>query len=299
MSAPVGQLTELSFKAIGLLILTILCFDVMSILVRVLSASYSAQELSAYRNVLGILPSLALLIWTGELRFKASSMKIEKWKLAIGRGVIVAFAQLFFYSALAQMELATVATLGQTNAFFVVILSVVYLGEKVGIWRIVALIIGFAGVVWILRPGSDAFSLTALLPIGAAACYGFAMVSVRKFGPNTSNALLYLYSSFGSALGAIALATFTTEFSPIHSIADGLLILLMSTIGGTGVLLMMIAFRMDSPSVLAPFWYFGILTAGLFGWLFFGEAPLDTLFPGVLLIVGAGVLIIWRERKRT
>lgn len=299
MSGGAAPIQLVSFKAIGLLILTILCFDVMAILVRVLSADYSAQELSAYRNVFGILPSLALLIWTGELRFKVSALKIEQPKLAIGRGVVVAFAQLFFYTALSKLELATVATLGQTNAFFVVILSVLYLGEKVGVWRIIALVIGFAGVVWILRPGSDAFSLIAILPVAAAACYAFAMVSVRKFGPDTSNGLLYLYSSLGSIIGAIILAAFTTEFSPVHNWADAGLILLMSTIGGIGVLLMMIAFRIASPSVLAPFWYFGILTAGLFGWLLFEEAPLDTLFPGVLFIVGAGVLIIWRERKRS
>lgn len=244
------------------------------------------------------MPSLALLIYTRELRFKVSALKIENWKLALGRGVIVAFAQLFFYSALAKLELATVATLGQTNAFFVVILSVLYLGEKVGAWRIAALFIGFAGVVWILRPGSDAFTMAALLPVAAAACYAFAMVSVRKFGSETSNGLLYLYSSFGFIIGAIFLATFTVEFSPVHSWNDAALILIMSTIGGIGVLLMMVAFRMASPSVLAPFWYFGIITAGLFGWLIFGEAPLDTLFPGVLLIVGAGVLILWRESKR-
>lgn len=298
MNVRAEQGERLGIKAIGVLILTILCFDMMAILVRLLSESYSAQELSAYRNIFGILPSLILLIWTGEVRFKASSLKIEKWKLALGRGIVVAFAQILFYSALAQMELATVATLGQTNAFFVVILSVLYLGEKVGVWRIAALVIGFAGVVWILRPGSDAFSLAALLPIGAAACYAFAMVSVRKFGPQTSNALLYLYSSVASAVGALLLASVTTEFSAIQNTLDGLLILLMSTIGGTGVLLMMIAFRMASPSTLAPFWYLGILSAGFFGWLIFGEAPLDTLFPGVLLIVGAGALIIWRERTQ-
>lgn len=85
MSAGAGQLSDLGIKAIGLLILTILCFDVMSILVRVLSESYSAQELSAYRNVLGIFPSLVLLIWTGELKFKWGSLKIEQWKLALFR----------------------------------------------------------------------------------------------------------------------------------------------------------------------------------------------------------------------
>ncbi|MEP5154902.1 DMT family transporter [Planktotalea sp.] len=299
MSGPDANPSNISFKAILLLLAAVLCFDVMSIFVRILAASYTPQELSAYRNVLGMLPSLALLIWTGELRFRAGALKIEQWQLALWRGVVVAFAQVFFYSALAQLELATVATLGQTNAFFVVILSVLYLGEKVGVWRIAALFIGFAGVVWILRPGSDAFTMAALLPVGAAACYAFAMVSVRKFGPDTSNALIYLYSSIGSAVGAIVLAFFTAEFSPIHSLFDGLLILVMSIIGGTGVLLMMIAFRMASPSVLAPFWYIGILTAGVFGWLIFDEAPLDTLFPGILLIVGAGALIIWRERKRT
>lgn len=296
MSAAQGQI---GLKAIGLLLLTILSFDVMAILVRILSERYTPLELSAYRNVLGIIPSLMLLIWTGELRFKSQSMKIENWQLALGRGFVVAVAQVFLYSALAQLELATVATLSQTNAFFVVILSVLYLGEKVGAWRIAALIVGFAGVVWILRPGSDAFSLAALLPVGAAACYGFAMVSVRKFGPETSNALLYLYSSAASAVGAILLAAFTTEFSPIQTWQDGGLILTMSIFGGIGVLLMMMAFRIASPSTLAPFWYFGILTAGFFGWLLFDEAPLDTLFPGVLLIVGAGALIIWRERQQS
>ena len=75
------------------------------------------------------------------------------------------------------------------------------------------------------------------------------------------------------------------------------LIFIMSITGGIGVLLMMISYRMAPPSVLAPFIYFGIITAFMFGWIFFNEFPIDTLFPGVLLIVGAGVLIVWRENQ--
>ncbi|MDQ2092859.1 DMT family transporter [Rhodalgimonas zhirmunskyi] len=288
-----------ALKAVALLLAAILCFDTMSVLVRVLSVRYAPPELSAYRNVLGIVPSLALLVWTGELRFRGSSLKIQNWPLAVGRGFAVALAQLFFYSALTRLELATVATLGQTNALFSVVLSVILLRERVGPWRVAALLIGFAGVVWILRPGSDAFSLAALFPVGAALCYALSMVTVRMFPPEVSNGLLYLYSSAAAAVGAIILAAFTTEFTPIGSLLDLALISSMGILGGIGVLLMMLAYRMAAPAVLAPFGYFGILSAFTVGWLAFGETPVDTLFPGVLLIVGAGALIMWRENRHS
>ena len=285
-------------KAVAMLLAALLCFDVMSVLVRLLSGSYAAPELSAYRNVLGMVPSLALLVWTGELRLRGSNLRIEKWPIAVGRGIAVAFAQLFFYAALAQLELATVATLGQTNALFVVLLSVLLLRERVGPWRIAAVLIGFAGVIWILRPGSEAFSLAGLLPVGAAFCYAISMVTVRMFGPGTSNALLYLYSSGAAAVGAIILAAFTTEFTPIQSAGDAALIFTMGVLGGVGVLLLMLSYRMAAPSLLAPFGYLQILSAFVFGWAIFGEAPVDTLFPGVLLVVGAGALILWRENRK-
>ncbi len=295
MTAAVDQ--KQALKAVGLLLLAIMCFDLMGVLVRVLSARYSPLELSAYRNVLGIIPSLALLVATGELRLRGTNLRIEKWPLALFRGLVVAVAQVFFYGALAVLELATVSALAQTNALFVVLLSVVLLGERVGPWRIFALVLGFAGALWIMRPGSEAFSLSAVLPIGAALCYAYSMISVRFFGPGTSNALLYLYASGAAAVGAVVLAFFTTEFTPLQSWVDAGLIFVMSTLGGTGVLFMMLAYRMGEPSMLAPFGYFGLISAFVFGWVFFGEAPVDTLFPGVLLIVGAGALIIWRENR--
>ncbi|UYV39276.1 DMT family transporter [Rhodobacteraceae bacterium D3-12] len=287
-----------ALKAVGLLLLALLCFDMMSVLVRFLSARYAPPELSAYRNVLGIVPSIGLLIWTGELRLRGSNLRIEKWPLAVARGLAVALAQLFFYASLAKLELATVATLGQTNALFVVILSVVILRERVGPWRIGALILGFVGVVWILRPGSEAFTTDALLPVAAALCYAVSMVTVRFFGPQTSNGLLYLYASGAAAVGAILFAAVMTEFSAISSWLDAAMIFMMGIIGGTGVLFMMLAFRMAAPSLLAPFGYFAILSAFVVGWLVFDEAPVDTLFPGVILIVGAGALIMWRENRQ-
>lgn len=286
-------------KAIGLLLLAIICFDLMAVIVRkMIVEGYSPQELSAYRNVLGIIPSLALMLYTREIRFSGTNLYIEQWRLALVRGFVVALAQLFFYSAIGFMALATVSALGQTNALFVVAMSVVFLGERVGPWRWAAVAIGFVGAMLILQPGSDAFSIYALLPIGAAACYGYSMITVRKFDKSISNSLLYLYSSAASAIGAILLASLMTEFSALATWADIGWIFLMSILGGCGVLFMMLAYRMTAPSNLAPFGYFGLITSFSFGWYFYGEYPLETLFPGVFLIVGAGGLILWRERLR-
>jgi drug/metabolite transporter (DMT)-like permease len=71
----------------------------------------------------------------------------------------------------------------------------------------------------------------------------------------------------------------------------------MGMFGGTAVLCLVVAYRMTEPSNLAPFSYFGIPMALLLGWVFFDEAPLDDLFPGALLIVAGGLMIVWRERR--
>ena len=286
-----------NIRAIFVCLLAYLCFDLMSVHVRILSVRYSPQELSVYRNVLGVLPSILLLIYTRELSFDIKDYKIKKWKLAFGRGLLVALAQLLFYTALADLELATVSALGQTNTIFIVLIAVIFYGEKVGAWRWSAVIIGFGGAVWIMQPGSNMFTWTAALPIGAAFCYAASMVTLRSFDVSISSAIIYLYSSVAAALGAILLATGTTDFSPIQSMSDALLIFSMSLCGGFGVVFLMYAFRQAPASVLAPFSYFGILTAFGLGWIVFDELPLDKLFPGVILIILSGLTILWREER--
>ncbi|MDB9964993.1 DMT family transporter [Planktomarina temperata] len=286
-----------NIRAILVCLLAYLCFDLMSVHVRILSASYSPQELSVYRNVLGVLPSILLLMYTRELSFDIKDYKIKKWKLAFGRGLLVALAQLLFYTALADLELATVSALGQTNAIFIVLIAVIFYREKVGLWRWSAVIVGFGGAVWIMQPGSNMFTWTAALPIGAAFCYAASMVTLRSFDVSISSAIIYFYSSVAAALGAILLATGTTDFSPIQSMSDALLILSMSLCGGFGVVFLMYAFRQAPASVLAPFSYFGILTAFGLGWIVFDELPLDKLFPGVILIILSGLTILWREER--
>ena len=282
-------------RAIFILILAVLSFDVMAICVRLLQPAYSAAELSAYRNVLGVIPSLIVMSYMGQLQFKRSALRLPQWRLALLRGCFIAVAQLSFYGALGLMELATVSALAQTNGLFVVLLSIAVLGEKVGKWRWGALMLGFAGAMLILKPGSDAFSVQALLPIVAALFYGLSMVTIQLFDKESPNALIYLYASTASALASILFVFFFEGFSPLPDLRDAAVIFVMSMAGGCGVLLMMLAYRSAPPSALAPFQYFSILSAFFFGWAIFGELPIQDLFPGTLFIIGAGAIIIWRE----
>jgi drug/metabolite transporter (DMT)-like permease len=283
--------------AILICLMAYFCFDLMAVHVRFLSQRYNPQELSLYRNVFGVIPAILYLAYERQLTFRLSDYRIDKWRLAVGRGLLVAIAQLLSYTALIHLELATVSALGQTIATFVVLLAIILYSEKIGIWRWSAVIIGFVGAVMIIKPGSDVFTWQALLPVGAAFCYAASTVTLRSFDKAISSAILYLYSAFAAAFGALVLAVGTTKFSPIHSYLDVMIILSMSFCGGFGVLFLMYAFRNAPSSLLAPFSYFGILNALLLGYLFFGELPIQKLFPGVIFIMASGLVIVWRERQ--
>ena len=268
----------------------------MAVHIRYLTTTYTAEELSFYRNTLGLIPSLLLLYSTAELSLNFKDYKIKQWKLALFRGLVVALAQLLFYTAISKLELATVATLGQTGPIFIVILAILLYKEFVGIWRWAAIFTGFLGAILVIRPGSDIFTWNSLLPVGASFCYALSIVTLRSFKREISNSILYLYSAIASAFGAGLYASLSITFTPIQNYFDATLLLSMSFCGGFGVVCLMIAYRAAEVSAIAPFNYFGILSAFILGWVIFGEFPVDTLLPGAFFIVAAGLVIIWREK---
>ena len=188
----------------------------MAVHVRFLSTRYNPQELSLYRNVFGVVPAILFLAYERQLTLRIGEYKITRWRLALGRGLLIAVAQLMLYSALMRLELATVSALGQTIAVFVVLLAIILYAERIGFWRWGAVVLGLLGATIIIRPGSDIFTWHALLPIGAAFCYAASTVTLRSFEQDVSSAILFLYSAVASAFGALVLAIGTTTFSTIY-----------------------------------------------------------------------------------
>ena len=286
-----------TLTAVLLLLCALTLFDAMGLIIKHLSPRYGAAELSAYRNTFGLIPSLIILYGSRDWHAKGRIWKLRQWRLALSRGVILTFAQFSFYLSLGLLTFATASTITYANSLFAVGLAAVLLGEKVGWIRWSAVVLGFIGVVWIVRPGSDTFSPAALLPLGAAVCYAMVGVTARMMDDDVPTPLINLYSSIVALLGAVILAFITGGFSPLDHPTDIFWLVAMGGFGGSAVLLLIMAYRMAEQSNLAPFNYFGIPLAFLLGWVFFDEAPWDELFPGALLILASGLLIVWRERR--
>ena len=284
-------------KAVLSLLVGIFLLNLMAVFIRMLSDTYPAPQLSFLRNLFGLIPSALVLLGLREWRERGRPMRVRQWPIIVVRGLAVTMAQLFFYLALTRLEFATASTLVFAGPMFVTALSVPILGERVGPWRWAAVVVGFLGVVLVMKPGTDAFTLAALLPVGAAAGYATSAVLVRRIDDSVPTSLVNLYSTFVAMLGAAALTVVLERPVWFQSIEDLALIVALGCSGGTGALFLMIGYRLVQPPTVAPFEYSGILIAFVLGWVVFNEAPFGQLFPGALLIVAAGLLIVWRERR--
>ena len=298
MTNPSPESASSFAKAIFFILLAIFLFDVQGAIIKHLGGRYPVQQLATFRNFFGLIPSLFVLLISQEWHDSGRKLLIIQWRLALLRGLYVTGAQFCMYLSLTKMELATATTLAFMGPVFITILSVPMLKHRVGTWRWLAVVIGFLGVLWIMRPGTDVFSAYAILPICASFGYALATVSVRLIDDAVPTAIINMYATVGALIGSSTLLFATTGYIPIMLPTDWIWLVVMGTVGGFAVLSMITAYRLTRPSNLSPFEYFGIPFSFILGWLFFSEAPFDKLFPGVILVVFGGLLIAWREQKK-
>ena len=283
-------------KAVLIVIFAIFLFDVQGALIKHMGGRYPVEQIAFYRNLFGIVPNMLVLLFSAQWHKSGRSFRVGLWQLGLGRGLLLILAQVSFYTALIYMDLATATTLAFAGPLFVTTLSVPLLGHKVGWVRGLAVVLGFGGVVLVMQPGSSAFSMVALLPVAAAFFYALTSLSSRYFDKEVPTALISIYGSVGALTIALAYMLFKGNTILIDNAADWLWFIAMGGVGGSAVFLLITSYRMADPSSLSPFEYFGIPFSFLLGWWFFNETPFDSLFPGVLFIVGGGLLVLWRER---
>ncbi len=285
-------------RAVFFVLLAIFLFDLQGVIIKFLGERYPVQQLASFRNVFGLIPSLLVLLLSREWHSRGCILAIRQWRLGLGRGLYIAAAQFCFYLAITKMELATASTLTFIGPVLITLLSIPILEHRVGGWRWIAVVVGFCGVLLIMAPGTELFTLYSLLPLGAALGYSLSTVCVRLFDDTVPTALINMYASVGALLGALGILFATTGYLGVYSLNDWLLLILMGLVGGFAVLSLITAYRLTQPANLSPFEYFGIPFAFVLGWIFFDEAPFGRLIPGVFLIVAGGLIIAWRERVR-
>ncbi len=283
--------------AIAVMLFGVFAFDLMGILVRMLGGTYPIFQVAIFRNFFGVIPPI-LLLWHFDQFGTLRALNRPKFHfILLIRSVSVLTAQYCFYTALTKIEFATACALGFTGPLFITALSIPLLGHRVGLWRWCAIGIGFVGMLTVMKPFDASFSGYMIYPVMAAFGYAISSLLVRLYPDDIPSASIQFIQQICTCLLAfVCLYAFQTPM-PLESRNDAGLFLLMGVFGGMGVMCLVIAYRMADPSSLSPFEYFGIPISFTLGWLFFSEAPFDDLFPGIIFIILAGLIIIYRERR--
>ena len=272
--------------------------DCMGIAIKYLRNDYPAAVLSVYRNLFGIIPCMLVLFLSSQWHAGGRKIIIKEWRLGLLWGVFVCFAQICLYTSYFYVPYALVATMEHTGPMIVSLLCIPILGEKFGLYKMSAVILGFVGIIFIMQPWTDDFNIYLILPICAAFGYSLARVTSLSFPREVLSPLINIYAQVGTILCSSLIIIFFNQWTPFKSIEDLLLILIMGLIGGTGTLLIIYGARKAELSKITPFDYIEIFFALILGWVFFQEWPIDSLFPGVLFIIAGGLIIIWRQKKR-
>ena len=204
-------------------------------------------------------------------------------------------ARLFFISGLRFLPIAEASATGFVAPLFVTALSIIFLGEKVGLRRWIATAVGLIGVLIILRPGTGAFHPAAFFPLVSALAWACTLIMTRMMSGTERAITTMTYSSIAGLLILSALVPFVWVTPTWHDIAFGILIGVASTAGQWIVVL---AFRYADASVLAPFSYTQLLWVSVLGYLIFGEVPDAYTITGAAFIVASGLYTAHRERVR-
>ena len=203
------------------------------------------------------------------------------------RGAALLGSSLFFISGLRFLPIAEASATGFVAPLFVTALSIVFLGEKVGLRRWIATAVGLIGVLIILRPGTGAFHPAAFFPLVSALAWACTLIMTRMMSGTERAITTMTYSSIAGLLILSALVPFVWVTPTWHDIAFGIFIGVASTAGQWIVVL---AFRYADASVLAPFSYTQLLWVSVLGFLVFGEVPDVYTITGAAFIVASGAL---------
>ena len=276
---------------IGLISLTYLCFTLLDG-----SAKWLVQSVPVLMVVW--LRFLTQTVLASALLFPIRGMALVRtrhlrWHLARGL-MFVAMTGMNFW-ALQYLQLTVTASIFFLAPILVALASAPLLGEKLDARRWAAILIGFGGVLVIVRPGSESFHPAMLLSMVNAVLYAVFNMMTRKLAaydpPETIQFLPAVVACV--VLAPFALATWQSP----PGWFEWLLLCLMGVFGGTGHYLLAMAHRYAPASTLAPFLYQQILTMALFGYLVFGSVPDKEVWIGAAIVIASGLYLFSRERR--
>ena len=302
-------------KAAFYVFLGMLCISINDLFVKQFSKNYPLHEIIFIRSLIAILFTLLLVKSEGGLKILKTQQPIQH---AL-RAVAIFLCNMIFFSAIATLPLATATALFFVAPIFITLLSIPLLGEKVGIRRLLAVITGFLGVFIMMKPNtwsmSDIPPFIYFLPVIAAVLYALMQIMTRKLSKSSKPAALAFYIQltfvifsliFGLIFGDGKLADVSSNTS-LHFILKGWTFPKTSDLPyffalgflAAGVSYFMSkAYSTAAAASVAPFEYVLLPLSIFWGWTFFGDIPDLYILTGIIFVVGSGLYVLIREKKK-
>ncbi|MCJ1900402.1 MULTISPECIES: DMT family transporter [Paracoccus] len=287
--APAGDpARSAQLRGILLLLLAIFLFTLMDATGKHLSTLYHPVQVVWVRFVTNL--AIVAVIFAPRLRH---ALATRRPAVQFFRGVTQFSSGLLFFSALQFIGLAEATAIMDLNPVLITLGAAVFLGESIGIRRILGILAAFCGAMLIIRPGAGVFHPAALLALTAAFTYAAGAILTRM-ARSDSTATSILWSALvGTVLSSLAVPF---VWQPI-AVGDLWAFLLLGGLGTAAQALLIRAFSLAEAAAIAPFGYTGLVWAGLWGWLFWGTLPDLWTLIGALIIVAAGLYVWMREAR--
>ena len=268
--------------------LSVLFFVLMSVCIKATGDHIPLFQVVFFRNFFALLP-LIFFIYFLKLNFRS----INNYKLHIARAFIGITAMSLFFISIRYVPLVEMQTISYSSVFFISILSIFFLGEKIGYRRIIAIFIGFIGVLIILKPSTELFSNYSVLPLIASLFLSMAVIVLKKVLLTNNNILsVWVFT----VLCTIISLFFYNENWVWPNNLDMSFMVASGILGFIAQICLTKSFQLADASILAPIDFSSVIWSFSLGYIFFGELiSSDVLIGGLIIITSVGY-IFYRER---
>lgn len=278
-----------TLQAIGWGVMGWTCFAFADIVTKWLTQTYSVSQILCITNLIGtIVTGMWIVFRHGKTGFRSQRMK---WHMA--RGVCVVGSSVLVVNAVARVPLADFYGIVFLSPMAVALLSALVLGEKIGIHRLIAIIAGFGGVLVLAGPQFDDLNIGLVFAFCSVLFIATNSIIIRKIGREPVTMLFAFYPFVYSAV--FNLPFMLGSYTPVAS-GDMILFLILPALALAGLIGFALGFsRAPETAVVAPFHYTQIIWGVMFGFFLFGDIPTPATLAGVVIIIAAGLYLIWRE----
>ena len=259
---------------------------------KMISAQLPLFQILMLRGILTTCLIALVMLAMGRLRFAVP--REDRW-LVLTRVVAEAASAYFFLTALFNMPIANVSAIMQALPLAITLAAAVFFREPVGWRRLSAIFVGFFGVMLIIRPGAEDFTIYSLYTLAAVVVVTIRDLATRRLSAETPSMAVTFYSSLGVTF-FFAMAAPSQGWVPVDGYA-AMMIAGASVMVIGGYICSIMVMRIGEISFVATFRYTSLVWALLLGWLVFGDWPKPVTLLGASIVIGSGVFMLLRERQ--